>query len=98
MNTIKIKPNLCQERKSLLASAIDFVDKYAEEMINPPDFVFANVHGNIMLKMAKRSKRGMFFEVKSITHLALLVQNAQVLHKVELKKDDEHVNLDFNYS
>ena len=81
---IKIKPSLSPHNKSLLRDARDLVDSYAtydgyiSGMTNPPDFVFANVHGDLQVKMKKRVQNGMFFGFSSIEELAMIITKAQM--------------------
>ena len=46
-------------------------------MINPPEFVFANVHGELQVKMTRRSKRGLFIPFNSVQNLVHIINNAQ---------------------
>ena len=46
-------------------------------MQNPPDFVYADVHGNLKLKMKKKTKRGLFFNFNSLEQLRALVASNQ---------------------
>ena len=48
---------------------------------NPPDFVFANVHGEIQLKMKNRSKDGLFITIKDITHFSQILAKASMNRK-----------------
>ena len=81
---IKIKPSLSPHNKSLLREAKELVDSYASAggymsgMTNPPDFVFANVHGDLQVKMKNRVRKGMFFGFSSIDQLSMIISNAQM--------------------
>ena len=81
---IKIKPSLSPHNKSLLRDAQELVSSYTTAnglvsgMTNPPDFAFANVHGDLQVKMKKRTRKGMFFGFSSIEQLAMLISNAQL--------------------
>ena len=81
---IKIKPSLSPHNKSLLRDAQELVSSYAtvdghvSGMTNPPDFAFANVHGDLQVKMKKRTRKGMFFGFSSIEQLAMIISNAQL--------------------
>ena len=96
-NGIKIKPNLCPERKKLLNRAVDFVDSYPNNCYNPPDFAYADVHGNIKLKMKHRTKNEMFFDVSSFQDVAWIIQNSQTIDHREPNYDKEYVPYDLNY-
>ena len=96
-SNIKIKPNLCPERKKLLKSAVDFVDSFTADVYNPPDFAYADVHGNIKLKMKYRTKNGMFFDVDSLQDVAWVIQNAQTIDDRDPHYEKEYVPSDLNY-
>ena len=96
-NGIKIKPNLCRERKNLLNRAVDLVDSYPSNLYNPPDFAYADVHGNIKIKMKHRTKNGMFFDVNSLRDVAAVIQKAQTIDQRDAKYDKEYVPYDSNY-
>ena len=44
---------------------------------NPPDFVCANVHGNIQLKFKNETSQGLFVTINSVQHLAEVIERAQ---------------------
>ena len=94
---IKIKPNLCRERKNLLNRAVDFVDSFPSDCYNPPDFAYADVHGNIKIKMKHRTKNGMFFDVSCLQDVAAVIQNAQTIDHRDPNYDKEYVPYDLNY-
>ena len=81
-NNIKIRPSLTPNTKKLLHEAEKFLETNREsfaysEMDNLPDFVFANVHGELHVKMAKRVKKGMFFKFNTLDELIGVISNAQ---------------------
>ena len=86
---IKIRPSLSPHNKTLLHEARELVDSYASYdgymsgMTNPPDFVFANVHGDLQVKMKKRVRKGMFFSFSSIEQLSMIILKAQMDGPVE---------------
>ena len=43
-------------------------------MKNCPDFTFADVHGNLLVKFSERTADGMFFRYNSLQQLSLLIQ------------------------
>ena len=43
---------------------------------NTPEFVFANIHGHVQVKMKKSSKYGLFIDIKSISDLAQVIARA----------------------
>ena len=97
-NTIKIKPNLWSERKRFLNQAIDLVDSYPDNIYNPPDFVYADVHGIIRVKMKHRSKLGLFFEVACLQDVASVIQKAQTIDRKDAKFDKEYIPYDSDYN
>ena len=60
---------------------------YADSnMENPPDFVYADVHGNLKLKMSKKTKKGFFFNFNSIEQLRFLINvNQEYLDRPPVK-------------
>ena len=97
-NTIKIKPNLWSERKRFLNQAIDLVDSYPDNIYNPPDFVYADVHGIIRVKMKHRSKLGLFFEVTCLQDVASVIQKAQTIDRKDANFDKEYIPYDSDYN
>lgn len=86
--TAKIRPSLAPERKRLLNESINFIKEvYADSnMENPPDFVYADVHGNLKLKMSKKTKKGFFFNFNSIEQLRFLINvNQEYLDRPPVK-------------
>ena len=78
MQHVKIRPSLSEAQKNLLTDAKDYLKMNSFEGYgnNPPDFVFANIHGNIQVKMKKQSKYGLFIDIKSVAHLAQVIARA----------------------
>ena len=77
---VKIQPSLSPERKKLLEAAREQVSAYEEENPSPedtnrnlPHFVLADVHGNLLLKMRKRTPRGLFLKFNSLLELHAIV-------------------------
>ena len=97
---ILIRPSLSPAQKSLLEDAREFMNtsKYDEtNCTNPPEFVFANVHGDIQVKMKRETRQGLFVTVRSIQHLAQVIERAQdsklsqkYHHEKEGWADDSH--------
>ena len=74
---IKIRPSLAPERKKLLNEANKAIEDYTN-IINPPDFVYADIHGNLKVKMKHRDlKNRLFFKFRSITDLNEVIMDAQ---------------------
>ena len=90
---LKVQPSLSPGTKKLLGTASDFVnglkahdevDEEGERKIpNCPDFVFADVHGNLLLKFCKREKDGMFFRFNSMEQLAMIVQKYNAVKETD---------------
>ena len=57
---IRIKPSLSPNQRKLLREAEALIDEYRfrDEIINPPDFVFANIHGEIQVKLKHKYRHG----------------------------------------
>ena len=77
----RIRPSLSPHSKILLANARDLLKEYedkSEFMSNPPEFVLANIHGDIQVKFQKDvKKKGMFFSFDTTEELSCLIANAQ---------------------
>merc|ERR1712240_56260 len=60
--SVKIKPSLSPHQKKLLCEAEALIEefKFREEAVNPPDFVFANIHGEIQVKLKHKYRHGDF--------------------------------------
>ena len=77
---IKIRPSLSPTQKDLLRDAIEYLENEDHTMLaNPPDFVFANVHGQIQVKMTNKSKDGLFFTINNIVHLSEVICKANMV-------------------
>ena len=80
---VRIRPSLSPEQQILLDEARDLLDEYHHGGFvgeNPPDYVFANVHGVVQLKMKTQTKDGMFITIQNIAHLS------QILAKTSINK------------
>ena len=77
----RIRPSLSPHNKALLADARELLKEYEDKtdfMSNPPDFVLANIHGDIQVKFQKDvQKKGMFFSFDSTEELSRIIANAQ---------------------
>ena len=76
---IKIRPSLSPAQNNLLRDAIAYLEM--EDMAiyeNPPEFVFANVLGQIQVKMKKKCKDGLFITIRSVAHLTQVIQKANM--------------------
>ena len=82
---IKIRPSLSQHTRALLKEAQNLIKSYQDEegnflssINNPPDFVFANIHGELQVKMTNRVHKGMFFSFSTLDQLSGVIANAQL--------------------
>ena len=77
---IKIRPSLSPNQKALLYKLQQQLHEYEDlsGISNPPEYVFANIHGEIQVKFKEESKKGsMFVTLNSVKDLALAITNAQ---------------------
>ena len=69
---IKVQPSLSPATRKLLEQASDALETYYsndENLDNPPEFVLANVHGELLVKMKKKMKFGSFLRFNSLEEL-----------------------------
>ncbi len=80
--TIKIQPSLTFERKKMFGEAVDFIKSFQSEPDahpNPPDFILADVHGNLMVKMKEVTVHGsMFVKFDSLHRLLEIISENNV--------------------
>ena len=77
---IKIRPSLSPEQNNLLHDAQEFLENFDftdKDGDNPPEFVFANIHGLIQVKMKKPTKQGLFVTINSLDDLNQVITRAQ---------------------
>ena len=78
---VYIKPNLCDNVSDELSRAKRFLKNYDPRQCmaqaNPPEFVMADVWGNLLLKMKHRSTRGLFVPFMKASELPSLILEAQ---------------------
>ena len=58
-------------------------------MYNPPEFVYANVHGEILMKMAIKTRKGLFIKIKSIDQMSRAIAEAQFVKGSSMEKFEE---------
>ena len=76
---IKIQPSLSLAQKELLDDARDYLASMDNVFLdNPPEFVFANVHGDIQVKMKEKCKDGLFVTFNHIDHLTRIISRANM--------------------
>ena len=110
--TIQIQPHLNSERKKLLAQSKETLKWYLTSQMeypNPPEFVLPDVHGNLMVKMKKQTKNGLFVHFNSISELNKIIsinngldhRDASIYHDEQMaeynecnKEEEENVNKD----
>jgi hypothetical protein len=80
---IKVRPSLTQARKDLLHESQDVIrDMFPPETTsekNPPEFVMADIHGNIQVKMSHKTRNGLFFTFNTIEELLQVIQRNQTI-------------------
>ena len=76
---IKIGPSLTPSRRELLNDAQYVVEDYIEKNIgsNLPEFVYADMHGNLKVKMTHNLGRTSFFKFTSIQDLSHIIDKCQ---------------------
>ena len=89
LGAIKVQPSLSPATKNLLGQANDLVASYTEGDAhkNRPDFVFADVHGNLLVKMVNRTDKGMFFRFDNLVELSRIVANNNCTDHAEVTYD-----------
>ena len=104
---IKIRPSLGPFQKRLLQEAKETVDEISQHsnLINPPHFVLADVHGNLQVKFKEkttkqRKRNGMFVPFNSIDQLTRIIAQEQTVDVTDdlYQFDQEWADLDVDYS
>ena len=54
---------------------------------NPPQFILPDVHGNLMVKMQKKTKAGLFIHFDAITELSKIIANNDGLAHPDASKE-----------
>ena len=76
---IKIRPSLSPAQKELLIDSCDYQATLDNaDLHNPPEFVFANVHNDIQVKMKQKCKDGLFVSFNHIDHLTRVISRANM--------------------
>ena len=87
-NNVKIRPSLSPSQKKLLQEANALIDDYdMKEERNPPEFVMANIHGELQVKLKKKSRHGLFVTFNSIDQLVHIIKEAQVIKEADEEYD-----------
>ena len=89
MKEVKIRPSLSRHQNDLLREAIDTVEQYSfnDEIVNPIEFVFANIHGDIQAKMKTKVRGSPFITFNSIQDLHRKFQDAQAIEQTDTAFD-----------
>ena len=89
-NVVKIRPSLSLNQINLLRDAKSAVEDFSldEELVNPVEFVFANIHGLIQAKLKRKFRGSPFVSFNSIPEFVRKVQEAQVLKDAESAFDE----------
>ena len=83
-NNIKIRPSLSPSQKNLLHKANKLIEDYdMKEEHNPPEFVFANIHGELQVKLKKKSRHGLFVTFHNIDQLVYIIKEAQAIKEAD---------------
>ena len=84
--SLKIRPSLTEMTKGLLNEANDAIDDF-KKLDNPPEFALPDVHGQLMVKMKKRSRVGLFVHFRNMETF---------LQKIYLAQHDNEVDDAYN--
>ena len=72
-NNVRIKPSLTRRNKDLLRDARKVIEDLHYDLPpitdNPPEYIFPNVHGEVVVKFTKETDEGMFVTIDSLEHL-----------------------------
>ena len=72
---IKVKPSLTPDRRKLLKEADDFIKSYSsgDSLKIEPEYVFADIHGNLKVKMKKEGRGKRYFKFSSLSELREII-------------------------
>ena len=72
---VKVQPSLSSETRSLLDDAKEVIESYEDcALINPPDFVMADLHGNLLIKFKDQTKDNQsFYKFDTLDKLRALI-------------------------
>ena len=82
---VKIRPSLSMSQLNLLRDAQSVLEDLSldKEIVNPVEFVFANIHGLIQAKLKRKFRGSPFVSFNSIPDFVRKVQEAQVLRDAD---------------
>ena len=76
---VKVRPSLAPARRELLNEAFSLLNNYGDDQYpNLPHFVFADMNGDLKVKMTHRVGNRLFFNFKSIVELCQIIESCQV--------------------
>ena len=85
---VKIQPSLCDRRRKLWNDSNELIEYYQNEAVrNPPDFVLADVHGNLMVKMTNETDGRLFHKFESTKQLVEIIQKCHPHPEGENERD-----------
>ena len=80
---IKIRPLLAKEQETVLEEANVVLERYFQKddwtcnVMNLPQFVYADVHGVLRVKMTNKTAKGLFFRFDSVQQLVQIIGDCQ---------------------
>ena len=92
---VRIRPSLSRHQSDLLRDAKLLVEEYSlnEEVensyVNPVEFVFANIHGDIQAKLKHKFRKSHFISFHSTQDLACKLQEVQAEAEAKVVNQDE---------
>ena len=90
-NNIRISPSLTRRNKDLLLDSRKFLKDFHYDLSNtenPPEFIYSNIHGEIVVKFKKETRRGMFVTFETLEQLH------SILHMSETNLEEVHDSWD----
>ena len=86
---VRIRPALSPNQKKLLYDSQQLLERYqyGEEMVNPPEFVFANLHGDIQVKLKNKFRHSEMVTFNSIKQLTHILREAQGVKETDEEFD-----------
>ena len=93
-NDVQIYPSLTKKNLTLLHEARDLLEEYnykTSNVMNPPEAIFADVHGDIQIKFQKKTANGKYIKIRSLDQLALVLETSESCEE-KLNYDGEPFN------
>ena len=78
MNNVRISPNLTKARSKLLNEAVEITRNIQR---SDWGFVFANLHGDLLIRLTEKHKGKQYFDFDSIESLSKTLEEVQLLPK-----------------